>query len=447
MGHLVAGMKRRYFFTLILLTIFLFFIVFLPMRNQLKTQAAENYNLLAESKLQTVTGLINASLTSARSLSSRTAIRDNIVDYTDGRMTWSSLIEQTYPNYLDGVKPIENLEFAVRYAGGTPLLIHNLTNDNPGNYTTLFPHPMEVQYKFRMHAGQTKIIAYSPIIYNDRLIGSDVIVVNITEQIEELEKDGFYVKILEPQSPLLKKLVPEQIVEKFLYNHRNYTCVIKAINADYALFVSKPNSEVFRGANRVSLLSIAGFTLGLCLVFVIVHAGVVKLANGMIQEIKGSRDTYMNYANYDMLTGTYTRVFFENWMEKRDESFRNNQYVIGMIDIDRFKWINDTFGHKTGDDVLKFFADILMETLRENDFVFRFGGDEFIVIFENISTDRVLKIFSRIERVMQDFNPFSFEISISYGVELVESLDNIYESIHSTIEKADKKMYRSKNEK
>lgn len=444
MDHLILGIKRRHFFTLVLLTIFLFLIVFLPMRNQLKKQAIENYGLIANSKLQTVTELISASLFNAQSLSSRTSLRNHIMDYNSGKINWSDLVQLTNPDYLDGISPIKNIAFAARYVGGKPLIIHNLGENDFTNYTNLFVQKTGVQYKFEVYGEQTKIIVYSPILCRGSMIGSDVIVINITEQIRMLEKDGFHVRVIRPQSPILRQLVPGQVVARFLFNQRYYTCIIKQINADDSLFIGKLSREVFQGINRVSLISVLGFVLGLFLIFALLHLRLIKLASHKIREMTSSRDAYMHYANYDALTGVHTRIFFKHWMEKQEKGFANNTYTIGMIDIDRFKWINDTYGHQKGDEVLRFIADTLLATLRGNDFVFRFGGDEFIVVFENTNTDQALRVLDRIENVMHESSPFSFTLSISYGVEAVESLENIYESIERTIDKADRTMYRRK---
>lgn len=136
--------KRRYFAFVCILIFLLFFIVFLPMRAQLKKQVLENYNLLAESKLQTLTELINNCSSSAKSVSSRTAIRDYMLDYNDGNLSWIELQEQTYSKYGDGVNVIKNLRLAMRYAFDKPLVTYNLGESNACRYAGLFKHGMPI---------------------------------------------------------------------------------------------------------------------------------------------------------------------------------------------------------------------------------------------------------------------------------------------------------------
>lgn len=121
---------------------------------------------------------------------------------------------------------------------------------------------------------------------------------------------------------------------------------------------------------------------------------------------------------------------------------KKKHFVLAMVDVNCFKNINDNFGHRTGDEVRKFIAQVLMNTLRKNDFVIRFGGDEFIAVFQDVDAGDVYKIFDRVSQNIRDTNPFGFAISIAYGVEAVVSLD----TIDDAVKKADEKMYAHKKE-
>jgi len=439
MNQVILKTNKRYFAFVSVLVILLFFIVFIPMRNELKKQSIENYALLAKSKQQTIVALVNSCISNANGLSSRTAIRDFIVDFNNKNLSWSELVSLTKSKYNDGVKVIQNINLAVRYVSDKPLVVWKQGEADIDTYKNLFNNSMKIEYRFEEKVDSLKIIVYSPIIFQNELIAYDIIVVNILEKFNELSKDGFNVKIIKSNNQLLKNIKPEKIYERYSINQHNYMCIAKPIDNNYLIFISKLTDDVFVNINKVSLFSITGFTLGLILIFFMIHMNLVKVANRLIQKIESSRDTCMNYANHDFLTGAYTRFYFDNWIKNKDTVGR---FVVVMIDIDCFKSINDTYGHEIGDDVLKFITNNLIGALRENDFVVRFGGDEFIAVYEGISADNVHKIFSKINHNISDLNQFEFEISISYGIEEVVSLDTIYNSI----KKADKKMYENKRE-
>src|SRR5208337_1050485 len=91
----------------------------------------------------------------------------------------------------------------------------------------------------------------------------------------------------------------------------------------------------------------------------------------------------------DFLTGLYNRNFFmARLIEELSWSMSYNEPLsVMMLDIDYFKGINDTYGHRCGDQILKNLAGVMLSTVRREDIVGRFGGDEFIVLMSNTSSD------------------------------------------------------------
>jgi diguanylate cyclase (GGDEF)-like protein/PAS domain S-box-containing protein len=106
-----------------------------------------------------------------------------------------------------------------------------------------------------------------------------------------------------------------------------------------------------------------------------------------LREIENSQAKADYLAYHDSLTGLYNRVNFEEYLSHAlSVAHRNNTILaILFIDLDRFKVINDTLGHDIGDKVLINVASRLKNTLRESDFISRWGGDEFVVILEELS--------------------------------------------------------------
>lgn len=107
-----------------------------------------------------------------------------------------------------------------------------------------------------------------------------------------------------------------------------------------------------------------------------------------LREIEESQAKADYLAYHDALTGLYNRVSFEEYLSHALAIAKRNEQLIAVcfIDLDRFKVINDTLGHDIGDKVLITVANRLKKTLRESDFISRWGGDEFVVILENITS-------------------------------------------------------------
>ena len=196
-------------------------------------------------------------------------------------------------------------------------------------------------------------------------------------------------------------------------------------------------------------------------------------ANGKLEEsnielselndqMKAAQTKLEKIASTDSLTGLYNR--FELDKRLQHEAHAMNRYGIRhfegfsilYMDIDNFKYINDTFGHQTGDLVLVSFAEILKSTTREVDIVARYGGDEFIVLMPNTDHEGAKKMAVRIVEKLEEADSFKqyieelkkhpisfdqkFRLSGSYGIAVYQE----NETIDEMIKRADKALYAMK---
>lgn len=151
-------------------------------------------------------------------------------------------------------------------------------------------------------------------------------------------------------------------------------------------------------------------------------------------------------AQKDGLTDVLSRQYLMSLFELELESVKRtgNKLSVAMIDIDRFKNINDKYGHLGGDTALKMFSSVVKNNIRQNDLFGRYGGDEFLIVFPNNSIDEARKIIDRITTSLKKLtiNLDNDEIVISVSVGLCEYTDeNSHEELIKT---ADKKMYEDK---
>lgn len=166
------------------------------------------------------------------------------------------------------------------------------------------------------------------------------------------------------------------------------------------------------------------------------------------KELKEKEKEIEKLAYYDRLTGLANRTLFYNVAEKFLEDSKRNNKKLGLmfIDIDRFKRINDIYGHKVGDKVLAEVANILIKSTRKNDIVARHGGDEFLILLPDIKDYNNYRIIaSRIANANKKINihdDIQIEISLSIGVSFYPRDGH---SIDQLISKADKAMYCVKN--
>jgi len=148
----------------------------------------------------------------------------------------------------------------------------------------------------------------------------------------------------------------------------------------------------------------------------------------------------------DPLTGLNNRAAFEKSIEQEIDLATRHDHTLSlmMMDIDRFKQINDNYGHIVGDAVLKSFADCIVECMRSSDIVFRYGGEEFVILLRNtkIAGAQLLaeRMRKNVEEMKFDYNKIKLNISVSIGLaELQEGDDRL-----ELVERADALLYKAK---
>ncbi len=141
-----------------------------------------------------------------------------------------------------------------------------------------------------------------------------------------------------------------------------------------------------------------------------------------ITEVMGMARQLSYQASHDMLTGLANRREFEKILERAIRGARsgNAQHVLLYMDLDQFKLVNDTCGHRAGDELLTQLALLLRGRIRDSDTLARLGGDEFGVLLEGCHLDKAQTIADELRKVVREFRfvwqDKTFEIGVSIGV-------------------------------
>lgn len=149
--------------------------------------------------------------------------------------------------------------------------------------------------------------------------------------------------------------------------------------------------------------------------------------------------------NIDFLTGTVNRRKFDAELTKRVHNGDIVKFSGIMVDIDRFKAINDNYGHQAGDDALTAFSSIVLKNFRKTDIVARYGGDEFCILTDICDEDKIRQTIAKLKNNVETFNashklPFSIFYSIGYAI-----YDNELDGSSSAfLKRLDELMYKEK---
>ncbi|MBA3662202.1 MAG: diguanylate cyclase [Gammaproteobacteria bacterium] len=153
-------------------------------------------------------------------------------------------------------------------------------------------------------------------------------------------------------------------------------------------------------------------------------------------------------ATHDQLTGLANRNLLYHVFQKsaHQASIHKKKLAIVFLDLDYFKKINDTMGHEVGDDLLRYFAEQMKASIKENDLAVRLGGDEFVLLLEGIENplqvNTIIKnLYARLQEPVH-FKEHTIKISSSMGISMYPKDGN---DIHTLLKNADTALYQVKN--
>lgn len=260
------------------------------------------------------------------------------------------------------------------------------------------------------------------------------------EELEGVKEDGeiFF-------TYFFKRKNSDEIAEKLtyakLYEDFDWIVAMGIHLADMDAYVDS--------TNRAS----AEVTRGLFPIFLVVLILLVSGGSGAIiflerWKIRRARRALEEEANHDVLTHAFNRRMgltdllrmFRQFTKNRD----TNPAII-IFDIDNFKQVNDTFGHAEGDMVLQLVAKFFVSSIRNTDRLYRWGGDEFLIVCDGVKADSVKEfcdnLLSRFAEMIEDTEFPRINLTISMGVSYFHADDTSYQEV---LARADEALYRAK---
>ncbi|MBI4826355.1 MAG: GGDEF domain-containing protein [Nitrospirae bacterium] len=166
----------------------------------------------------------------------------------------------------------------------------------------------------------------------------------------------------------------------------------------------------------------------------------------LVHSLRSKHLELKTLALHDILTGLYNRNYLDIYLEREQKKIKRygGSLTCFMFDLNNFKHINDTYGHLHGDGVLREFASILKNSIRDTDLIVRYGGDEFFIIKPESSgheNDIMLqRIRQNIAKWNEEYGSENYSLSFSYGHAVYDQ----DKDIEQVIEKADAEMYKDK---
>ena len=241
-----------------------------------------------------------------------------------------------------------------------------------------------------------------------------------------------------------KKLSTDEISEKLtyakLYERFDWIIAMGIYIDDIDAYITSVNQL----SKDLALYFILLFIIILALILISTYVASQYIRN---REYEDEKRVLQNRINFDALTGVLSRSAAEEILNIRFEQFKKDgqSSVLMLFDIDSFKRINDLYGHACGDKYLKLVAQNVKAWIRKQDLVFRYGGDEFIVLFDGLKLENAETIANNLINNVHNVEDFCKEdavkISISIGI---SSFNKDDEGIQDVLSRADKALYQAK---
>lgn len=169
----------------------------------------------------------------------------------------------------------------------------------------------------------------------------------------------------------------------------------------------------------------------------------------LLKRLNDANERLSNQSRHDELTWLYNRRAFNEQANLEYERLQrtNTPFSLLLLDIDHFKRINDTYGHLVGDQVLKSIAEIITGACRSEDFISRYGGEEFIILAPNQLEQEKESLAERIRRQVEnsqiDIGSETLQVTVSVGVAF---WDVNFQTVDSWTQAADSALYKAKEE-
>ncbi len=246
-------------------------------------------------------------------------------------------------------------------------------------------------------------------------------------------------------------VIPVLVTSVFLENRfLIYSLITSAVGLaiSFIILINTPeyseSSETkwMLGANTLITLLIMMLFSFISWLIILVHKNRERtLSQVQTENAKLSKET-----RFDGLTGLQNHTSFYTVLENKLVKARHNKsgFALAMLDIDDFKDVNDTYGHAAGDEILKFVSETLVNVIGKSGAVFRYGGDEFAIIFHNPDPDANVQSLEHIRMVVESNDTMLMNGS---GITLSIGYYNVKEAIMSSEEifyRADQALYQAK---
>lgn len=431
MRSLFKNLKITIAFLSIIFLIFFYFGVFNPLKNELEKTLKTNFKDKVYSSELYFESCLNRFIDDSRVLSDRKMIKDKLEEYYFKNTNYQEIREYTQNKYSDASSSLKYLLSSYRFANNNLVAHWGIDNFDFINKVN-FSQDKDIEYKILDKNGY-KLILKSPIISDKQiLLGKDLFIYNLEPIFRDINSGNIHYEVLNVNNKVHSSNPGEIIKQRPL------------LNSNYWLKAQLSKDRLYNQLDSLTFKILISFFILLLVVAFIVKISLDHTFKNVIDKLEKEVQAKKKLSETDLMLGINNRAKFIAILKNeidRANRYNNNLSLI-MFDIDYFKRINDNYGHNIGDEILIEAVNISKETIRESDYLARYGGDEFMIICPQTKAVEAENLAERLRKNIYEFS-FSKDINISCSFGVAEFKNN-EEDLDSLIKRVDDALYIAK---
>lgn len=434
MENIFKNLKQFLGIILLIILVLFYFGVFMPLKVELENALEDNFHNLVSISEINFENKLNRYIEGAESLSSRTMIKNELDRYVKGEISLEEVRNYSQAKYADGAEALHHANSAYRISDDR-IISH--WGEEQIEVINNFDFSEEKDIEIKIGKNDEYVIIKSKIINaSSNKIGDDFVVFGLQKILEEINSDDIKHTILrEHPSSIHKQIENNKIVE-----YR------KLLNTNYWLRAEMSTNLLYENIQSISTKIILSVAAAIVIIGLIIIFSLKSTAEKVIVNLEKEIKEKTRLSETDSMLGIYNRTKLMDVLAKeieRADRYGNDLSLI-MFDIDKFKEINDAYGHQLGDEVLKKIVSIVENDIRKTDILARYGGDEFTLVCPETAIEEVKQLANRIKNSVRDYKcQKGIDLSCSFGV---AQFRNNKENLDTFIKRADDALYKAKEQ-
>lgn len=425
--------------------------IYWPNYIRLKDSLNDTFAISGYSKRQMLEQYVSNSIDIAVALSTRNYMREALIDYQSGTIDLPEVKRRSEQAFLSGIRPFSQIVYASRRTTDATIVEYGLV---PPELTVSAEVSLSPVRRFSRTENHWFLIVDSPVLQNEKILAVDTLVFSLDAIVHEMNRERLDVQLV-PTTQLMAQYddqVSDLADGQVMVSSDDVLFGIWVDEGATSLLVQHQKRILYRPLMTAIVTNLLTLSLIFILIIAFTHLVLKHYRRELVQymqKIIERQQDEIQAARFDELTQVYNRRSGFDRIQRsiRRAKLRDENLCLIFVDANGLKEINDHLGHEHGDELLQTIAAGIRRHIRHDDYIARFGGDEFVVILHRTTESDTEQVWQRIQAYFDEINQNDgrpYLISVSHGIVEIHNAED--SAVDTYLKQADEAMYREKKE-